>query len=90
LPEAQHAVIRNSEGVPIAEADLLYPGHIVVWVQGSPHHMEHIRARDEDKRRQLKALGYRIVEIWPERMDDGLNGLAQKLGLKGSEGATQG
>ncbi len=82
LPVAQHKVIRDSEEAPITEADLFYPGKIVVWVQGSPHHMEHEQTRDEAKKTRLKSLGYRPVEIWPERMDEGLRELASKLGIQ--------
>ncbi len=79
LPEKRHEVVRGSEGVPVAEADLLYRNEILVWVQGAPHEQPHVHHRDEDQKRRLKALGYRIVEIWPERLDEGLRDLPQRL-----------
>ncbi|MBK9138901.1 MAG: DEAD/DEAH box helicase [Verrucomicrobia bacterium] len=79
LPECQHEIIRDPEGVPVAEADLLYRNKIVVWVQGAPHEQPHVQHRDEDQKRRLKALGYRVVEIWPDHLDDGLRDLAQRL-----------
>jgi G:T-mismatch repair DNA endonuclease (very short patch repair protein) len=39
----------------------------------------HVHPRDEEQKRKLKALGYRVVEIWPDRPDDGLHDLAQRL-----------
>jgi len=72
LPKDQHEVIRDPEGVAVTEADLFYPGNIEVWVQGGPHHFVHEQTRDEAKRQRLKALGYRVVEICPEKMDTGL------------------
>ena len=78
-PEAQHEIIRDHDGVAVAEADLLYAGKIVVWVQGGPHHSEHVAKRDAAQKKTLKGLGYRVVEIWPEKQDEGLKDLAQKL-----------
>ncbi len=80
LPVGQHEVIRDSEGIAISEADLLYPNRIVVWIHGAPHHREHVRQRDAALRRRLQALGYRVVTIWPERLGEGLRELAEKLG----------
>jgi len=79
LPEAQHLTIRNNDGVPIAEADLLYRNKIAVWIHGSIHAMPHIQARDAEQKPKLKALGYRVVEIWSHRCEEGLNELAQRL-----------
>lgn len=79
LPEGQHVVIRNGEGTAIAEADLTYPGKVVVWVQGSPHHTEHGKKKDALQAKRLKALGYRVVDIWPEKLAPGLRELARKL-----------
>jgi len=79
LPVGQHAVVHDTEGVPVAEADLLYPNKLVLWVHGSPHHQEHVQRRDAEKERQLRALGYRVVSIWPERMEEGLRELAERF-----------
>src|SRR5262249_33108266 len=79
LPDVQHVAISNSEGVAVAEADLFYRNKIVVWIHGSIHMMPHVQARDAEQRRKLKALGYRIVEIWSDSPEGGLNELAQRL-----------
>lgn len=79
VPEGQHVVIRDREGVALAEADLTYPGRIVLRVQGSPHHQEHVQKRDDQQEKRLKAAGYRVVEIWPETLAKGLRDLARKL-----------
>ncbi len=78
-PIGQHSVIRDIEGVAVAEADLLYPNRIVVWVHGSPHHQDHVRQRDAAQEQRLRALGYRVVTIWPERLEEGLRDLAERL-----------
>jgi hypothetical protein len=87
LPIGQHEVVRNAEGIPIAEADLLYPGRIVVWVHGDPHRGEHVARRDVDLERRLCALGYRVVTIWYDRVADGLRDLASRLGRPDLEGS---
>ena len=79
LPAGQHVVVRDADGNAVAEADLTYPGKIVVWVQGSPHHTEHGKKKDKIQANRLKGLGYRVVDIWPERLAAGLRDLARKL-----------
>lgn len=78
-PIGQHAVVRDAEGVAVAEADPLFPHRLVVWVHGSPHHYEHVERRDAEQGRRLRALGYRVVTIWPERHEEGLRDLAKRL-----------
>jgi SOS-response transcriptional repressor LexA len=78
-PVGQHSLVKDGDQ-PITEADLLYPHDVVVWIQGAPHHRPWVQQRDEKLRRQLRALGYRLVEIWPERIDDGVAELAGRLG----------
>lgn len=80
-PTKQHEIIRDADGVPIAEADLLYPGKVVVWVQSPLHTREHTHLRDEQLERLLRGLGYRVVAIWPDRVAEGILDLAQRLGL---------
>jgi hypothetical protein len=79
LPAGQHVVVRDGEGNAVAEADLSYPGKLVVWVQGSPHHTEHGKKKDMLQANRLKGLGYRVVDIWPEKLAAGLRDLARKL-----------
>ncbi|GIW72681.1 MAG: hypothetical protein KatS3mg102_2223 [Planctomycetota bacterium] len=78
-PIGQHAVIRDAKGAPVTEADLVYPNKIVVWVHGQPHHREHVRRRDAELERRLRSLGYRVVTVWPERLEEGLGELAERL-----------
>ncbi len=78
-PAGQHCVVRDGEGIAVTEADLLYPNRIVVWVHGSPHHQEHVQRRDDELERRLRALGYRVVILWPERIEQGLRDLAERL-----------
>ncbi len=79
FPVGQHSVVRDANGLAIAEADLLYPDRIVVWVHGSPHHQEHVQRRDADQETRLRAAGFRVVTIWPERLEEGLRDLAARL-----------
>jgi hypothetical protein len=79
-PVGQHVAVRDREGVAVAEADLLYPNKLVVWVHGGPHHQEHMHQRDAEQERRLRALGYRLATIWPERLAEGLRDLAERLG----------
>ena len=79
-PVDHHCAVRDAEGVALAEADLLYPAKLVVWVHGSVHLRAHVAARDAEQKRKLKVLSYRVVEIWPERLAEGLRDLAERLG----------
>ncbi|HWO71020.1 MAG TPA: DEAD/DEAH box helicase [Actinomycetota bacterium] len=80
-PADQHRVLRRADGSPVTEADLFYAPNVVVWVQGAPHGKGYVVQRDERLRRELKGLGYRLVEIWAERVDEGLRALALALDL---------
>lgn len=81
LPEGQHIIIRDPEGTPVAEADLLFPGRVIAQVQGDPHEQKHVQMSDAEKIRRLKSLGYHVVEIRPATLDDDLKVLAQRLGI---------
>jgi hypothetical protein len=79
VPRGQHQLMLDGDE-PVSEGDLVYPHGVVVWVQGSPHHKKWVADRDERLRGRLRGLGYRLVEIWPERMEEGLRELAVVLG----------
>jgi very-short-patch-repair endonuclease len=65
----------------LAVADLAYRrGRVVVFVDGSPHYRDYVRAADERKRRRLKALGYRIVVVRADDPEAGLDDLAGRIG----------
>lgn len=81
LPNAQHRVIRRRDGSPVTEADLFYEPNIVVWVQGAPHGKSYVAVRDDRLGRELKGLGYRLVQVWSDDADRGLRELALALDL---------
>ncbi|HYN44437.1 MAG TPA: DEAD/DEAH box helicase [Candidatus Limnocylindrales bacterium] len=67
LPDEAQKIISDKD-IPIASADFFYKPDIVVFVDGSPHEKDYVQKADEEKRRKLKALGYRIISI--KKMDD--------------------
>lgn len=52
----------------------------IVFVDGSPHYQDFVKAGDEEKRRKLKALGYRLTIIDENTLDEGLKDLKNKVG----------
>jgi hypothetical protein len=79
-PTGQHEVVRDADGVPIAEPDLVWSGKILVFVDGDPHRWEHIKNHDKSQRQRLKGLGYKVVAV---DMDDPEPGYADLLGRLG-------
>ncbi len=67
LPDEAQKIISEKD-ISIASADFFYKPDIVVFVDGSPHEKDYVQKADEDKRRKLKALGYRVVSI--KNVDD--------------------
>ena len=59
--EAQKTLYDGDE--PIAEADFYYEPRIPVFVDGSPHHKDYVEEADRQKRRRLRAKGYRITVV---------------------------
>lgn len=62
--DAQKVIYDGNE--PVAEADFYYelePQPVLVFVDGTPHEMEHIILDDQKKRRRLRRMGYRILGI---------------------------
>ncbi|MCS3612547.1 DEAD/DEAH box helicase [Salinibacter ruber] len=59
--EAQKTLYDGDE--PIAEADFYYEPKIPVFVDGSPHHKDYVQEADKQKRRRLRAKGYRTTVI---------------------------
>jgi Domain of unknown function (DUF1998) len=79
-PGEQHRVIKDADA-PVAEADLYYPDQrICVMCDGTPHDQAGVSEQDELKRKRLKALGYRVVVIRYDDVEDGVNKLAARLG----------
>ena len=79
LPDEAQKVIYDNEGIPIAQADFYYEPKIVVFVDGSPHHLDYVQAGDERKRRKLLSVGYRIVVIDYDNLEEGLKNLESRI-----------
>jgi superfamily II DNA or RNA helicase/very-short-patch-repair endonuclease/ribosomal protein L37AE/L43A len=80
LPDEAQKVIYGNEGNPIVSADFYYEPKIVVFVDGSHHHLDYVQAGDEKKRRKLRSLGYRMVVIKGEDIEEGLTELVKRIG----------
>jgi len=75
--EAQKTVYDGDES--IATSDFFYAPRLLVFVDGSPHYRDYVQAADEHRRHRLRALGYRILAITPEDIDERLEELAGRL-----------
>lgn len=65
---------------PISKPDFYYEKeNIIVWAQGPPHEKDYVRKADASKKIELKSLGYRIIEIWYNKIEDGLKKLKDAL-----------
>lgn len=81
-PTRWHAPIPAE--APVAEADLYYEGeglHLVVLLHGSVHEDPIVAAEDQVKEQALRDLGYSVLVIWHNRLDDGIAKLKDRLGL---------
>jgi len=78
--EAQKTIYDGDE--PLASVDFYYEPRIVVFVDGSPHHRDYVAAADERKRRRLKALGYRILAVAGDGLEEALATLEEWLDLR--------
>ncbi len=67
------------EDAPIARADFFYKSRVIVFVDGSPHHLDYVQAADDEKRKKLRSKGYFIAVIRPESRDEDLGALSQKI-----------
>lgn len=79
LPADAQVVLRDGD-IPIAECDFYYEPKIAVFVDGSPHYKDYIQAADEEKRRKLKAKGYRILAIKGDSLEEDLKKLGEWVG----------
>jgi hypothetical protein len=69
---------------PFINADLYWHGNglnVVVLLNGSIHDDPTVAVQDKIKRRQLKDLGYTVVVIRYDALDDGIATLRSRLGL---------
>ena len=74
--EAQRLI--EADGAPIASADFYYP-RTVVFVDGSPHHLDWVVRDDAEKRAKLRRLGLRVIVIRGESLDADLAGLRERV-----------
>jgi superfamily II DNA or RNA helicase len=79
LPDEAQKIIYDNQGAPIAQADFYYEPKIIVLVDGSPHYQDFVRVGDEEKRRKLKSLGYRLSIINSILVNEELDKLIQKI-----------
>jgi len=79
LPDETQKIIYDNDGNPIASADFFYTPKLLIFVDGSVHHLDYVQAGDEQKRRTLRSLGYRMVVIKVEEIETGLAELMNKL-----------
>jgi hypothetical protein len=80
LPDEAQKTVYDGDA-PIATADFFYAPRILVFVDGSPHYRDYVAAADQRKRRRLKALGYRILAIAGDGLEEALARLKEWLGL---------
>ena len=80
LPDSGQFVIYEGDR-KVAKPDFYYKQkNIAVFVDGPPHDKDYVRKDDEQKRKELKALGYRIFSISHTNIDDDF--LKLKSGLQ--------
>ncbi|MBC8509108.1 MAG: DUF1998 domain-containing protein, partial [Chloroflexi bacterium] len=79
LPDEAQKLIYDDDGVPIASADFFYEPKVIVFVDGSPHHLDYVQVGDTEKRKKLRALGFRSVVIQGSNIIDGLSKLRKKI-----------
>lgn len=80
-PTGQHLVIHDAEGGALAEADLVWPGKLLVFVDGDPHRWEHVKSHDKSQRQRLKGLGFKVVAIDMDDPEPGYENLLSRLGV---------
>jgi ATP-dependent helicase YprA (DUF1998 family)/ribosomal protein L37AE/L43A len=76
--EAQHIIYDGD--VRIAKPDFYYKQqNIALFVDGPPHDQDYVKREDEEKRKKLKALGYRVFAIHYLAIEEGIARLKQAL-----------
>lgn len=80
LPDDSQCKLYDSDGAPVAIADFYYEPRIVVFVDGSVHYQDFVRDADERKRLVLRRLGYRVVVLRGDMMEQDLQELRDRLG----------
>ncbi len=79
--EAQH-LCQDNAGAPVASADFYYAEQrLAVLVDGPPHAQDYVQAGDQQRRFKLKSVGYSVLVIKHDALEDGLRQLAERLGV---------
>ena len=79
LPDSGQYIINDPNGCPLAIADFYYDPRIIVFVDGSPHYLDYVQAGDDRKRRRLMSLGYRVVAIRGDAIEEDLQALIDRV-----------
>jgi ATP-dependent helicase YprA (DUF1998 family) len=79
LPDDAQRTLYDADGAPVAIADFYYEPRIVVFVDGSVHYQDYVQDTDQRKRQALRRLGYRVVVIRGETMEQDLQELRNRL-----------
>jgi very-short-patch-repair endonuclease len=80
-PSAAQRVVYDGD-VPVAKPDFYYDGlKCAVFVDGSIHELDFVKAGDETVRQRLKRLGYGVVEITTSTVDAGIDDLSKRIKL---------
>lgn len=80
LPTDAQRALYDGDDVPVASADFYYgTKRLVVFVDGPPHDKDYVASADEEKRKKLKALGYRVLAIRHDHTDEDLHTLKSRL-----------
>ena len=76
--EAQHIIY--DKDVRIAKPDFYYKNqNIILFVDGPPHDEDYVKKDDDEKRKKLRALGYRVFAVHYTNINEGLNKLRNAL-----------
>lgn len=80
LPTDAQRTIYDNADAPVASADFFYENKkLVVFVDGPPHDKDYVASADEEKRKRLKALGYRVLAIRHDHFHEDLSTLESRL-----------
>jgi very-short-patch-repair endonuclease len=79
LPDKGQQIIYDGD-VRIAKPDFYYKKEkITLFVDGPTHDEDYVKRDDEEKRKKLRALGYRVYSIHHSDVDGGIAKLREAL-----------
>jgi superfamily II DNA or RNA helicase/uncharacterized CHY-type Zn-finger protein len=80
LPDEAQRIIYDGDR-RVAKPDFFYRGrNTAVFVDGPPHDRDYVKKDDEEKRTELRRLGYRVFVISYKNVEDGISRLKSSLG----------